>query len=251
VKKEELLALQRVEEDHWFYKGKRELVLHWLEKLGYKEGSYVKVLDAGAGTGILVRELKKRFGAVAVTGVEYSPDAREIAKEVYSLDLTPGSILELPIADSSMDVSIALDVLEHVERDDTALSELLRVTKKGGALILNVPAMPSLWSDWDVALGHFRRYTNETWLKLLQQDLASGRIEIVSFAYINALAFPAIYAYRTFRKLRPSTDRAEDKVPGPLLNTLMKSSFVVPAKWTWFKPPFGVSIFCVLRKLKD
>ena len=248
MKKEELLALQRVEEGHWFYTGKRELVQHWLDNLGYGRGSHFKLLDAGAGTGILVRDLKRNFGADKIDGVEFSEDARSIARETYGLELQPGSILELPVKDSSVDVAVALDVLEHVERDDIALSELLRITKSGGHLILNVPAMQSLWSDWDVALGHFRRYSLSTFEQLLAPGLQRNAYSVVYLGYINAFAFPLIYAYRMFRKLVPSDKRAEDKVPGPLVNSLLKASFVAPAKLTWLKAPFGVSIFCVLRK---
>ena len=248
MKKEELLALQRVEEEHWFYTGKRELVQHWLNKLGYTRSSTFKLLDAGAGTGILVRDLKKNYGAEKIDGVEYSEDARAIAREIYGLELQPGSILELPIGEKQVDVAVALDVLEHVERDDVALAELLRITKPGGHLILNVPAMQSLWSDWDVALGHFRRYSLPSFNQLLAAGLQGKEFSIVYLGYINAFAFPLIYAYRMFRKLVPTEKRAEDKVPGPLVNSLLKASFVAPAKQPWFKAPFGVSIFCVLRK---
>lgn len=248
MKKEELLSLQRVEEEHWFYKGKRELVFHWLKLTGYHHDTNFKLLDAGAGTGILVRDLKKFYGDERIQGVEYSSDAREIAHEAYGLQLKEGSILELPLANDEVNVSIALDVLEHVERDDIALSELLRVTRSGGHLILNVPAMPSLWSDWDVSLGHFRRYTLATFKKLLEPGMKRNEYSIVYIGYINALAFPLIYAYRTFRKIVPTESRAEDKVPGPLVNSLLKASFVAPAKQAWFKAPFGVSIFCVIRK---
>lgn len=248
MKKEELLSLQRVEEEHWFYKGKRELVFHWLTECGYRRNADLKVLDAGAGTGILVRDLKKVYGDERILGVEYSDDAREIAKEAYGLQLQAGSILELPVEDKTVDVAIALDVLEHVERDDIALSELLRVTKSDGHLVLNVPAMPSLWSDWDVSLGHFRRYTMPSFKTLLGPGMQRNEFSIVYIGYINALAFPLIYAYRKFRRLVPTETRAEDKVPGPLLNKLLKASFVEPAKQPWFKAPFGVSIFCVIRK---
>lgn len=248
MNKAELLSLQRVEEEHWFYKGKRELVFHWLKQTGYDRNSRFTLLDAGAGTGILVRELRAYYGEERIRGVEFSKDARDIAKEAYGLELQEGSILELPLEDKSIDVSIALDVLEHVERDDIALNEMLRVTKPGGHVILNVPAMPSLWSDWDVSLGHYRRYTMSTFQALLAPRLARNEFSIVYLGYINALAFPLVYAYRKIRKLISADSRAEDTVPGPFLNSLLKSSFVVPAKQMWFKAPFGVSIFCVLKR---
>lgn len=245
----ELEALQRVEQEHWFYKGKRELVSHWVRKLMGVPSAGTTMLDAGAGTGLLVRELRREFPQCSVVGIEYSKDGRDIAKEHYGIELQAGSILELPPPDNSVDAAIALDVLEHVERDDVAFSELLRITKPGGFVIINVPAMQSLWSDWDVSLGHFRRYSMTSFRELLDQANSNGRpFKIHYLQYINAFAFPLILGYRLVRKFFPSESRAEDVVPSRTVNAILKAGFVEPAKATWFKPPFGVSLFCVLQK---
>jgi len=183
-----------------------------------------------------------------VIGIEYSTEARAYAHEANGLELTPGSILELPLADNAVLVACALDVLEHVEDDARGLSELVRVTKPGGIIIINVPAFKLLWSDWDVSLGHYRRYTLGMMRELLQPHLAQHSIEIVELKYINSVAFPLILAYRMFRKVVPSKSRAEDKVPSPAINSALYNLLVAPAKWRWFKAPFGVSVFAVLRK---
>jgi len=249
VKRAEFEALGAVEREHWFYKGKRDLVRYFLQRETAPTPDDI-ILDAGAGTGELVQELRTQFGHTGpqVIGIEYSEEARAYAKEANGLDLTPGSILDLPLANDHVLISCALDVLEHVEDDQRGLTELIRVTKPGGIIIINVPAFKALWSEWDVSLGHFRRYSMPMMRELLAPHLAAHSIEIVELKYINNFAFPLILGYRMFRKILPSDKRAEDSIPAKPINDLMHTLLVAPAKWHWFQAPFGVSIFAILRK---
>jgi hypothetical protein len=57
-----------------------------------------------------------------------------------------------------------LDVLEHQENDREFLSDLVEKMAPGTTLLMTVPALQNLWSQWDVALGHFRRYEKATLL---------------------------------------------------------------------------------------
>jgi ubiquinone/menaquinone biosynthesis C-methylase UbiE len=250
VNLEEYHALQRVEREHWFYRGKRDIVRYWIAKARGPLTHADTVLDAGAGTGEFVRELLDESKATnfRVIGLEYESEARKIGKETNKVELLEGSILNIPLPDGMATVSCALDVLEHVEDDKKALAELLRVTKSGGLVIINVPAFMSLWSDWDVTLRHFRRYTKSSFRPLLEPYLKSKEIEIVYLNYINSFAFPLILAYRAFRKFFPTDSRAEDKIPSPFLNKLLYASLVGPAKLRWLRAPFGVSLFAVVRK---
>lgn len=240
-------ALERVEQQHWFYKGKRMLVRWWIERAA-KPKTGDRILDAGAGTGELVRELIGAYGhlGVNIIGIEYSEEGRRLALERKGTDLLKGSILDLPLLDQTCSVAIALDVLEHVEDDALAFAELLRVTERGGIVIINVPAFMSLWSDWDVSLGHFRRYRKRDLKRLL--DRHQREIDVLYFDYINAFAFPAIYLYRKIARVLRFTSRAEDAIPSERVNKIMLDLFVEPAKRLWFHPPVGVSLFAVLKK---
>jgi SAM-dependent methyltransferase len=75
--------------------------------------------------------------------------------------VTLSQITALPFADASFDLVCALDIVEHVDDEDGALSEISRVTKPGSVLLLSVPLHPSRWTPFDDFVGHRRRYEPE------------------------------------------------------------------------------------------
>jgi SAM-dependent methyltransferase len=78
-----------------------------------------------------------------------------------------GLITALPFRDGTFDIVCALDVVEHVDDDDTALAELSRVAAPGATLLLAVPLHPHMWTAFDDAVGHRRRYEPQQLLALL------------------------------------------------------------------------------------
>ena len=72
-----------------------------------------------------------------------------------------GLLSALPFADASFDLVCALDVVEHVDDDDAALSELARVAGVGAVLLMSVPLHPANWTSFDDFVGHRRRYEPE------------------------------------------------------------------------------------------
>jgi SAM-dependent methyltransferase len=67
-------------------------------------------------------------------------------------------VTSLPFADGAFDLVCAFDIIEHVDDDDAALSELSRVARLGGALLISAPLHASLWTSFDEFVGHKRRY---------------------------------------------------------------------------------------------
>lgn len=86
-----------------------------------------------------------------------------------SADAILGVISDLPFADETFDAVCALDIVEHVEDDESALSELARVTKPGGSLLVSVPLHPSRWLPFDAVVGHRRRYEPEVFFRMLEE----------------------------------------------------------------------------------
>ena len=238
---EEFEALARVEREHWFYRGKRDLVRHWVGRLAPLRRDDLLV-DIGAGTGQLLAEVAPHCRAL---GIEAHPQGLAIAS-TKPVPLVQATIEALPIASGAAAVVTALDVIEHVDDDDAALAELARITRPGGLIVLHVPAFRLLWSDWDVALGHRRRYTKPGLLALVGRTA----LRVRHCAYVNTAAFLPILAVRGLRARFGigSSRRLEDDVPPAALNRLLHWTFVAPARQGWLSPPFGVSILCILQK---
>ncbi|MBS1887198.1 MAG: methyltransferase domain-containing protein [Actinobacteria bacterium] len=138
-----------------------------------------------------------------------------------------------------------LDVLEHIEDDRGFLADLARKSDPGTVLLLTVPAMPSLWSNWDVLLGHHRRYTKAS---LASAAELSG-FEIVERSYL----FPELIPLGWWRRLREragAADAGDDAefpdLPDPLNETLYQVASASRAmRRLW---PAGTSLFAVLRR---
>jgi len=72
-----------------------------------------------------------------------------------------GLVTSIPFPDGSFDLVCALDIVEHVDDEDGALSELSRVAAQGATLLLSVPLHQSRWTAFDDFVGHRRRYDPE------------------------------------------------------------------------------------------
>lgn len=83
-----------------------------------------------------------------------------------------GKVTCLPFADSSFDLVCAFDIIEHVDDDDRALSEVSRTAKPNGVIVMSLPLHPALWTAFDDFVGHKRRYDpRELLSKLARHDL--------------------------------------------------------------------------------
>jgi ubiquinone/menaquinone biosynthesis C-methylase UbiE len=242
----EYAKLSAVEERHWFYSGKRAIVRHWLQRTGPLKASDLLV-DCGAGTGRFVEEMTSHCRAIAL---DDHAESLAIARGRLGRErVVEGRCTDLPFPDSSIDAITALDVLEHVDRDDLAVKQFARALKPGGLLVVTVPALPALWSDWDVVLHHHRRYTKRTLLALVSHP----SLDLLHWNYVNVAALPAVWLVRMLRKLHKGTEsttgtRAEDSIPPEPLNNLLRWMFVTLACQRLVHFPLGVGLLGVWRK---
>ena len=116
-----------------------------------------RVLDGGAGQGTMSSRLE-RLG-FEVTSTDVSVAAVEVLRENLSGAVLEADLGELPFADATFDAAVVGEVLEHVDDDRGALTELARVLRPGGVLAVSVPANPALYGPSDEWAGHVRRYT--------------------------------------------------------------------------------------------
>jgi SAM-dependent methyltransferase len=144
---------------------------------------------------------------------------------------------------AGIDYVTLLDVLEHQEDDDAFLGDLAARMEPGSTLILTVPAMQSLWSGWDVALGHYRRYDKRR-LRSCVRHLPFAELEI---SYL----FPELVPLAMVRKLRrapagESADASFPDLPGVLNELLFRvASVTLHLRGLW---RFGTSLFAAFRR---
>jgi SAM-dependent methyltransferase len=183
-----------VEDRHWWYRGRRRIVLDVVRSLPLP--SRPRILDAGCGSG---RNLVELSGFGTVVGLEPSPRGAEVARARGVGEVVVAGIGAMPFEDSSFDLITCLDVLEHIEDDLGALRELRRVARPGGILLITAPAYPRLWSSHDELNRHCRRYTRRV---LLDRAVEAGWRPLRT-THFNALLLPVAAAWRLADRARP------------------------------------------------
>ena len=101
-----------------------------------------KVLDAGAGSGWLSEMLAGRgFEVTALDiGLDSILRARKRLKErSVPVNFTEGDVYRIPFRSGSFDAAFASEILEHLEKPLEALSEIARVVRPGGWIIVSTP----------------------------------------------------------------------------------------------------------------
>jgi ubiquinone/menaquinone biosynthesis C-methylase UbiE len=242
---EEYHNLARVEQQHWFYAGKRQLVRGWIDRCHPLQPAH-RLADCGAGTGIFAEEMRSACQVSAVD--DYEESLQLLRARLGNGAVLKGSCTALPLAGNSVDVLTALDVIEHVEDDQAAVREFLRVLRPGGLAVITVPALMSLWSDWDVTLRHYRRYNARSLRKIIPAGFT-----IVHLNYVNVAVLPIVFLVRKYRALKQrlgfrSAARSEDRIPPVWLNRFLQWLYVQTAVQKPVKFPAGVGLLVVLRK---
>jgi SAM-dependent methyltransferase len=237
------LQTHRVEDRHWWYRGRRRILDRVISGLGLAADA--RILDAGCGSGRNMVELA-RYGAV--TGIELSPLSVQAARSREVGEVVAGSVTEMPLAADSFDLAVCLDVIEHLEDDRGALRELRRVVAPGGALLVTVPAYQWLWSNHDTVNQHRRRYSRTTLLHVAAQ--AGWRCERIT--YFNSLLLPIAIALRALERARPP--RGESSLdlwlpPAPLNRVLEQPLNLEAAiiRRNGHSLPAGLSLLAVFR----
>lgn len=198
-----------------------------------------RVLDAGCGSGNLMRLLLDRD---LVVGVDEWPDFVSIVGErfaehdnvvVQQGDLADPSLPEA-LASHRIDSVMCANVLEHIEDDRAALSNMAALLPTGGPIFLLVPAFPVLYGEHDRADHHFRRYTKRS----LRDTVAPLPLEIERAYYMN---LPGFFAWFLYVRL---LSRQLDEGGIGLYDKLIPGIRAVEER---VRPPFGQTLVALMR----
>lgn len=230
------------EASHWWFVGRRRLFAREIAEANLP--AQAAILDVGTSTGTNLRMLRE-IGFDNVSGLDFSREAIAYCESKGFTGVREGDICAMPFADESFDLVLATDIIEHVDADDVALSEIARVLKPGGMVLVTVPAFKALWGLQDRVAQHKRRYRQEQ----LLERIAKAGLTTESSYYFNYLLFlPILLARRTIDLLGIKA-RSEADFNSRSSNWLFEKIFTFDVfSARRLKPRFGVSILAFARK---
>jgi len=209
-----------------------------------------RFLEIGCGTGDFIRQIAD-IENLEITGSEIYLKGLVYAKknlpgvDFVQFDATQGTLGE------RFHIIAAFDVIEHIENDDAALSNIGRMLDQGGVLIVSVPQYMFLWSKLDEIVKHKRRYSRRE----LVTKLKNNGFDITYATSFIFVLFPLMLISRLFDRGSEQSQSDEQA-----LEKRVKFPGFVNAIFDWFMRidealiglglslPFGGTLVVVAKK---
>ena len=168
---------------HWYFRAKRNFLLR-----NVPEGCTQSV-DIGAGSKYFSYELAKVDSMKSVFPIDpnfFAEDTETIKQcKVISLKQTSDQIC-------NSQFWVFMDVIEHIDDDIAFLKNYVQIAPMGSTFFITVPAYTFMWSQHDVFLGHYRRYTRRS----LNTLMANAGLTTIKSGYFYSFLFPLAFIQR-------------------------------------------------------
>ena len=200
-----------------------------------------RVVEVGAGTGSF-SELLLREDPESLILVEPSEMFDSLKKNISGIKTdTKISFYQSIFADIAAQIEadsiIYVNVLEHIEDDLAELERIRQTLKPGGKCFIFVPALMSLYGEFDRRIGHFRRYSK----KQIEEKCRAAGLRILKSKYFDfAGIFPWYAKYKILRSnsLESGAVALYDKFAVPVIQ---KFETILPV-------PAGKNVLIVAEK---
>ncbi len=242
-----------VEDRHFWFRSRNDVIAVIVRRLTGSLPARYRVLEVGCGTGKVLQVLESVTTHGMVVGTDLFIEGLRFARRRTHVPLVQGDMHSPPFAET-FDVIGLFDVLEHLPDDRQVLRDLHRMLAQGGALLLTVPARASLWSYFDEASHHYRRYEADDLREKLHE--AGYRVEYLT-SFMSVL-FPMIWLGRRAARLLNRRNKAanvDDMAMGewrivPGVNALLYRLLGLERWWLGRQRtmPVGTSPLVVARK---
>ena len=233
----EIDKIANAEQNHFWFKSRRKLISQVFNKFISKKN---KIIEIGAGTGNIARMLSNEgydlsIGEIHPNGIEYALKNNDKNLLIYQFD-----IMHNPFK-YHFDVVGLFDVLEHIEDDKLAINNISKMLKRGGKIILTVPAHMWLWCEEDDISNHFKRYELDNLKELLKDEGFS--INYATNFFISIV--PLLY-------LRTKHKSSDEITINPIINFILSIISNIENKILKFiSSKIGGSIIIVAEKNND
>ncbi len=196
-----LVELGAMVRRHPWWRARTRLTLALLDRLGVRAPA--RVIDFGCGWGSTFLALER--AGYRTVGADISRPALELLDEPGRTLAVADLTRPLPGGIEPFAAVLALDVIEHIDDDRDAVAHLGSLLSPQGRLIVSVPALPELTSEFDAIQGHRRRYTPDS----LRAAFEGTGLEVESIFWWGQWLVPLVRRQRSRPKSAAGTTAAE------------------------------------------
>lgn len=250
MEREVYVELESIQDSHWWFIAKREIIMYLIEK--YKllllndAKENLTLCDMGCGMGVLLNALSECGN---VFGMDCELTAIEYCSKLWGeRQILYGKLPdEIPFAPGSFDIMVLSDCLEHIDKDLSALIQTRKLLKNEKSfMVITVPALMCLWGYNDTVVHHRRRYTKKQLVKLVEQ---SG-LHVEMCSYYNFWLFPIIWVVRKVKNiLKIKKDDLSENIRSLWINKMLYRIFASEKACISKKGfPIGVSLIMIASK---
>lgn len=189
-------------EKHFWFTHRNKIILGEILKWSIKSKDKLYILEIGAGSGNISRYLKLKGFRVDASDMYESAIGcfKNHVDNAFIFNVLSGEISEN--CKGKYDFVIIGDVIEHLNDPSSALKKIKQFLKINGCILVTVPALKELWSEYDSACGHKRRYTKN----ILDDELNRSGLIVKEIRYF--MFFPVIFILFR-RKIFPFLHKTE------------------------------------------
>lgn len=166
------------------------------------------IMEVGCSAGHLLADMRVALPNAKLTGGDYTLGTLvKLGAKMPDIPLVRFNLADSPLPSDTYDAMVLLNVLEHIEDDVAAVRHIARMLKPGGVVVIEVPAGPELFDDYDRELKHFRRYKLPGLCKVIE---AAG-LKVERRNYLGALIYPAFYLAKKLSQNSPKPAAEREK----------------------------------------
>jgi SAM-dependent methyltransferase len=242
--------LAKVEDRHFWFRARNRLIFGITRKLTSGLNPGYRVLEVGCGTGNVLKVLRQACPDGNVVGLELWLDGLRFAQQRSDGPLVQGDVRNSPFG-KPFELIGMFDVLEHIPEEVETLVALREALAPGGRLMLTVPAHQYLWSYFDAAAHHCRRYSASQ----IRDRLTQAGFQVEFLSEFMTCIFPMVWLFRKVGNRRQGTEDARTLAMKefrvlPVINGLLTALLKLETLWLnrGWRLPIGTSLIVVARK---
>lgn len=238
-----------IEDRHFWFRARNAAVRALTAPICSHFAAGYRALEVGCGTGNVLRHLEGVCRRGTVIGLDLFAEGFQFAQQRSKCPLVQGDAMRAPFACQFHLVGM-FDVIEHVPDDAALLRNTYGLLAPGGALVVTVPAHMWLWSYFDEASHHCRRYE----LNQLESRLSEAGFEVEFASEYMCSVVPLVWLKRRViangRTHRPADTVKDELKIYPVVNGALSLMLNQEVRWLGARRrlPVGTSLIAIARR---